>query len=67
MKLSTAFLKAHSNLQFVQEYSSKYSNLQFVREYSSWKVRLPVSSENLQPLLSGERPCMLIGHFPVPY
>ena len=53
MKFSAAFIKPHSNLQLV-------------REYSLWKRRFSDSSGNLQPLFSGDRFCMLNGHFPVP-
>ena len=43
-----------------------HSNLQLVREYSLWKRRFSDSFGNLQPLFSGDRFCMLSGHFPVP-
>ena len=43
-----------------------HSNLQLVREYSLWKRRISDSSLNLQPLFSGARRCMVRGQFPEP-
>ena len=52
-KSSIAFVKPHSNLQLV-------------REYSLWKRRSPDSWLNLHALFFGDRLCMFRGHFPEP-